>query len=97
MKADNVAILRPKYDKESQIAVVIKFCYEQLGKSYDFGMDLNDTSTFFCSELVMAALNKAKRSEFIEARETLGVPTFTPQDCYLARKKLDLIWEKLVK
>lgn len=97
MKADNVAIIRPKWDTinaDIEINRLVAFCYEQLGKKYDYSFNLQSSEAFFCSELGMKALNYAKRKEFIEARETWGIPTFTPQDCYLATKKFDIIWEK---
>lgn len=97
LKADSVAIMRCKDLTELQIQVGLSFIYRQQGKPYDFEMELKDDSARFCSELGMLYVNKAKGFEYIEARETLGIPTFTPNDCYLARKKFELIWEKTDK
>lgn len=93
MSTDYVAVMRVKdIDVHGQVDL-IEFAQDQIGKPYDFEMRGTDISALYCSELVLNAVNVAMQDKYLELRERLGVLTFTPNDCYSARKKFDLIWE----
>lgn len=95
MRTDYLAVMRVKEVTVHDQINITEFAQDQLGKVYDFEMQANDIDALFCSELVLNAVNYAKGDNYLELRERVGVDTFTPNDCYLAKKKFDIIWESV--
>ena len=76
---DHVALLRPSFSLT--LSAVSQFLEAQLGAHYDYEFGaISGQKVWYCSELVYAALLVGDPGAPIELRETLGLPTVTPQD-----------------
>lgn len=97
MKTDSFAIMRLKTNDEVVRGKMAMFALSKVGLPYDYTFDINDTTSFYCSELIFSAVNTSLGDDFLDLRDCLGFKTFTPQDCYNATKKFDLILENSTK
>jgi len=52
----SVCILRPPYGSDTNRLETLNFAKEQLGKPYDFQLDLADENSMYCTELVAKAI-----------------------------------------
>jgi len=96
MDTDNVAIMRvPNLTKDQQ-SLIVSYCKYSIGTPYDFEVYVESRTSLYCSELVYVSINYALQCNYIELRESMGIPTVTPDDLYLMTKKANLIWEKRV-
>ncbi|MGN0593641.1 MAG: YiiX/YebB-like N1pC/P60 family cysteine hydrolase [Hominimerdicola sp.] len=81
MKEKEVTVLRVKSATDTQINNAIKFCKNQLNKSYKLDL-AKDTSVnekdWYCSELVWASYKKQGIN--IETKGKLNEPGITPRD-----------------
>jgi uncharacterized protein YycO len=93
MHTDNICILRVNDYTPALGKKIVEYAYLQIGKKYDFEMNINDVSTFYCSELIFDSINGAVPN-YLDLRESLGIDTLTPEDIYLAEKKFKKIYEK---
>ena len=94
MKTDQFAILRVKGITEDKVDIFYSYAELQIGKAYDFGLKVWDEDSQYCTEILYHGLNKSMGKGFVVLRETLGFPTFTPDDCYKASKKFDIIYQR---
>jgi len=94
MRTDCYAVMRIEEAWSGQREQMIEISSQYLGKPYDYGLDFTKKDKVSCSELIYCINNRVLGEDFIELRSRLGYPSFTPQDCYLARSKYSLVQEK---
>jgi len=93
LTVDHLALLRIPMTVE-EIDIFMVYVYSRIDINYDLKLQLTDVKEDFCSEIVFHAGNKAKSKDYFKPRKRLGFDSFTPDDIYKARKKIELIWEK---
>lgn len=95
MKTDNMAVLRKKGGLTPTQKLLLKdWLSQQVGKEYDFEMNTGSNKKFYCSELAVKAIAEALGYEYFQPMSRLGFMTVTPDDIYLAKNKMEIIWEK---
>lgn len=92
MRTDYIAVMRCRNLTLEQVDKIVKEARTFIGKEYDYKFNLWDKGQVYCSEIVYHSVNAALGDDHIELRPNFfGYPSFTPDDCYKARKKFDLI------
>ncbi len=90
---DFVVGLEPRFKCKRDLAVT--FAKEQEGLEYDYDFK-GKNKAFYCAELVWAAYDDQFQDMAIPCpftiRETLGEPTVSAQDFYMATDKWNLSW-----
>lgn len=92
MRVDSFAIMRNPVLRDYQRNTMKEFLLKQEGKPYDFQLLGNDREEFYCSELYLEGTNQVI-NEYFNYRERAGVMTFTPNDCYEAKSKTELLMQ----
>ena len=99
MRKDYAVVLRPLFAKEADMWMAAHMASKQLGKPlgksknfpHDFNFNLTDIKSFYCSELVWWAYNKAMGVSPFKPREIFGHRTIAPQDFLDAKKKFRVV------
>lgn len=87
-EGDHAMVIRPKDLTEEQFNVMNTYAEKQLGKPYDYDIDNQDDSRYFCTELVSKALKEAYGKDFVEANILGGI---APEQ-FKTAQNFDLIW-----
>lgn len=90
---DSIVLLRPRFADDHSKFVAAEIAKEQIGKKYDYAFEPNE-ETFYCSELITLAYQKALGKSPFTLRKTMGVETSIPQDFYDAKDKFEVICEE---
>lgn len=95
MRTDNLVVLRKKNGlTPTQTLNLTNWIFEQIGKLYDYSLYTESSSKFYCSELAIRAIESALETEYFQPMSRLGFMTVTPDDIYMAKNKMEIIWEK---
>lgn len=98
LKKDRVGICRlwsSIFENRFDYLLGIPFLEENLGEPYDYGFRWGGNASWYCSKYVYNYLRVCDFDFFtyFELRETLGEPTVTPTDYWLARKFFSQVYE----
>lgn len=97
---DAVLCLRPRFANETIRLDAAAYARTYVGRPYDYAVELDHAApavrrAFYCAEVVWAAYVSACAAMNADMpftlRETLGVPTVTPQDFANATTKWDVV------
>ena len=77
---NHAVVIRPDYE-EGQAAKVVEFSRSMVGKSYDFKFS-GGNETWYCSELVHAAVAEAAPHVEFDTRSVLGKKIVVPNDLF---------------
>lgn len=95
MKTDNCVCLRKRGGfTPEQKAKVVNAGKRRIGWHYNYEMDTTSPNTVYCSELIMDTWDEALGYEYFELQNRMGFLTITPDDCYNAKGKMEILWEK---
>ena len=87
----SVCVLKPPYESTSDRLDSLNFVTEQLGKPYDFHLDLTDDNTMYCTELVAKAIGKCG---IITPFITFRGRNFYRPDNFLEIEKIETMYER---
>lgn len=91
---DMVAICRPIFCGEQEMAEAVRYAVNQEGLAYDYYFEPNEEA-FYCAELIAKAYEHATSGASpFKTRLTLGVETVLPIDFKLATKKFKTVLER---
>jgi uncharacterized protein YycO len=92
MNKDYYLVLRPIFCDSSEKARAVFWAKGQVGKDYDWALNMSNSDQFYCSELIYKAYSLATmgKSAFT-LRKRFGVYTATPTDISNAKSKFSLI------
>jgi len=108
LKKDYIAVMRPRFLTSTQCLAAVAFALSKIGTMYDWLFEFNEhcNKYFYCFELGAVSYNEAHRYDGgylvrsyytdgscqFEAREFMGIKTFTGKDFVNAKKRFKLIW-----
>jgi len=85
----SVCVLRPPYESDTDRLDSLNFVKGQLGKPYDFQLDLADDNSVYCTELVAKAIGKCG---IVTPLFTFRKRSFYRPDDFLEVEKIDTIY-----
>lgn len=93
MRTDYIAIMRCYDLSEIEACAVADESKKFIGWDYDFRFNMWDSKRAYCSGIAFRAINTILGRKHIKTGRFLGVPVFTPDDCYTNRARFELVLE----
>lgn len=91
LHTDEFMVLRAKNIPEDMGDSIAAYVQSFIGVEYDFGLELDDPTTMYCSELAYRAIND-RVVDFLVPNKVWGIETFSPDDFSdLVHKDFELI------
>lgn len=72
-EGDHALVMRPKNLSDDQSKKIVQYAQDQLGKVYDYDLDVKDDRRFTCTELVYSALKAGTSKEFAQENLLGGI------------------------